>query len=98
MNAMHNFMDSYYTDMRNEIGIDANFGIEEKDPPLDEVLQMIKPNVTAKNFKTYLQKSDNIHKTQKWRRISRRVYKNEEIENMKGTDTAKQFFGARKLT
>ena len=29
MNAMHNFMDSYYTDMRNEIGIDANFGIEE---------------------------------------------------------------------
>ena len=59
---------------------------------------MIKPNVTAKNFKTYLQKSDNIHKTQKWRRISRRVYKNEEIENMKGTDTAKQFFSARKLT
>ena len=32
MNAMHNFMDSYYRDMRNGIGIDANLGEKEEDP------------------------------------------------------------------
>ena len=29
MKAMHGFMDGYYQSMRNEIGIDANFGIQE---------------------------------------------------------------------
>ena len=54
MKQMHYFMDEYYTNMKNEMGIDATYGIEEQDPPLDEVLRIIKPNVTAKNFAHYL--------------------------------------------
>ena len=51
---MHGFMEDYYQNMKNDMGIDATYGIEEQDPPLDEVMRMIRPNVTAKNFKGFL--------------------------------------------
>ena len=97
MKQMHGFMEEYYTNMKNEMGIDATYGIEEQDPPLDEVLKLIKPNVTAKNFKEYLQKSDNIYKTQKWRKISRKVHHDEQMADYRDTATAKQFFCARNM-
>ena len=97
MKQMHGFMEDYYQNMKNEMGIDATYGIEEQDPPLAEVLDLIRPNVTAKNFKDYLQKTDNVHKTQKWRRISRKVHKDEHMAGFRETATAKQFFSVRNM-
>ena len=94
---MHDFMDHYYEDMKKQMGLNTEHKLQEQDPPLSEVLALIKPNVTAKNFKDYLEKSENIHKTQKWRRISRKVHKDEHMAGFRETETAKQFFSARNI-
>ena len=51
---MHDFMDHYYEDMKKQMGLNTEHKLQEQDPPLSEVLALIKPNVTAKNFKDYL--------------------------------------------
>jgi hypothetical protein len=40
---------------------------------LDDVLTKLRPNMTAKNFKEFLLRSDNINKTSHWKKISRKV-------------------------
>lgn len=60
------------------MGIEANYGIEEDDPKLDVVLRTLRPNINAKNFKEFLAKSENIHKSQHWRAVSRKIHKEDE--------------------
>jgi len=66
--------------MKQDMGIEANYGIEEEDPKLEVVLRTLRPNTTAKNFKDFLAKSQNVFKDQKWRAISRKVHKDDEKE------------------
>jgi hypothetical protein len=44
---MLGFMDEYYKSMKEEMGIDPNYAVEEDDPQLDIVLQKLRPNTTA---------------------------------------------------
>ena len=57
---MLEFMDDYYSQMKNQMGIDANYGIEEDDPKLEVVLHALRPNTTARNFKEFLARSKNF--------------------------------------
>jgi hypothetical protein len=38
------------------------------------VLNKLRPNTTAKNFKELLTRADNINKTTGWRRVSRKLH------------------------
>jgi hypothetical protein len=40
---------------------------------LDDVLAKLRPNTTAKNFREFLQRKDNINKTAHWRKVARKV-------------------------
>ena len=51
---MLNIMDSYYSNMKQDMGIFEKNNFEEEDSKLDEVLKTLRPNTTAKNFKEYL--------------------------------------------
>ena len=53
---MLSFMDEYYAKLKTEAGIDPNYGIEEEDPKLDDVLRALRPNTNARNFKDFLTK------------------------------------------
>lgn len=53
---MLDFMNDYYVKMKNDLGIDSNFGVESHDPELDAVLLALRPNTTAKNFREFLTK------------------------------------------
>lgn len=44
---MLNFMNEYYKSMKEEMGIDPNYAVEEDDPQLDIVLKKLRPNTTA---------------------------------------------------
>lgn len=46
-NKMLDFMNGYYVKMKNDLGIDSNFGVESHDPELDAVLLALRPNTTA---------------------------------------------------
>ncbi len=64
---MFTFMDEYYKSMKLEMGIDPNYAVEEDDPQLDIVLQKLRPNTTAQNFREFLTKSQNFKKTRAWK-------------------------------
>ena len=74
-------MDSYYSNMKSEMGIAEQQkmlaaeqdGSNDDALRLDEVLQKLRPNTTANNFKEFLLRSDNVNKSSHWRRISRKV-------------------------
>lgn len=55
-NKMLDFMNDYYVKMKNDLGIDSNFGVESHDPELDAVLLTLRPNTTAKNCREFLTK------------------------------------------
>jgi len=59
---MLNVMNSYYYNLKNDVGIEEQKADEEADN-LDDILKTLKPNTTAKNFKEYLQPTDNCTKT-----------------------------------
>ena len=40
-------MDSYYTNMKNDIGINQLKNVEDDDLQLDEVIHTLRPNTTA---------------------------------------------------
>ena len=80
---MFKFMESYYDKLKNEIGIDANYGVEREDAQLEQVLKTLKPNTTAKNFKEFLRQPQNVNKNEKWKAIARKTHKQEEQEKKK---------------
>ncbi len=60
---MMNIMDSYYSNMKQDMGIFEKNNFEEEDSKLDEVLKTLRPNTTAKNFKDFLSRQDNINRS-----------------------------------
>lgn len=70
---MLNIMDSYYSNMKQDMGIFEKNNFEEEDSKLDEVLKTLRPNTTAKNFKEYLSRQDNINRSTHWKSISRKL-------------------------
>ena len=75
---MMRMMDKHYVGLKNEVNIDDQAGLEDEDYDLDNILNALKPNTTAKNFKEYLRKGDNCLKTLAWRQISRQVFTNDQ--------------------
>ena len=67
-------MDDYYQKMKQEMGIDPHYAVEEDDPQLDLVLKKLRPNTTAQNFREFLTKSQNVKKTRQWKQIARKVH------------------------
>lgn len=53
---MLTIFESHFAKMKEELGIDENFGIEEPDPKLEEVKRLLKGNVKPQNFKKLLRK------------------------------------------
>lgn len=54
---MSNHFHSHYTKMKEEIGLNENFGFMEEDPILEEVLKDIHTNTDPRNFKHLLRKT-----------------------------------------
>lgn len=67
-------MDSYYSSMKTDLGIFEKDNHEQvEDQKLDDMLQKLRPNTTAKNFKEFLSRKDNINRSTKWKNISRKL-------------------------
>lgn len=81
IDRMLGIMDAYYSNMKLDMGIAEQQklllaeqeGQNDDALKLDEVLNKLRPNTTAKNFKEFLQRSDNINKTTHWKRVSRKL-------------------------
>ena len=71
-------MNQYYTNLKNDVGIEDQTGIEDDDYELDDILRTLKPNTTAKNFRSFLKRENNCTKPQAWRAISRKIYQDEQ--------------------
>jgi len=75
-------MDTYYNAMKTDLGIAEQQrllkaeqeGSNDDALRLDEVLNKLRPNTTAKNFKELLTRGDNFNKTTGWRRVSRKLH------------------------
>jgi hypothetical protein len=67
-------MDTYYTNLKENIGIDPNYQPQEQDFELERVCRDIKANATPLNFKEYLQRSENFKKPTPIKLISRQVH------------------------
>jgi hypothetical protein len=48
---------------------------------LDEVLTKLRPNTTARNFKEFLSRKDNVNRNQYWKGVSRKVDKEDHTFN-----------------
>ena len=75
---MLNMMNDYYKDLKNDVGVEEQGTIDEDDGGLDEILKKLKPNTTSSNFKEFLKVEGNCTRTQKWRAVSRKIYKKEQ--------------------
>ena len=84
IDRMLGIMDGYYSNMKQDMGIAEQHrllvaeqeGQNDDALRLDDVLKKLRPNTTAKNFKEFLARSDNINKTAHWRKVSRKVNPN----------------------
>ena len=47
-------MDSYYSNMKTDMGINYDRNFNEEDSKFEEGMQGIKPNTTASNFKDFV--------------------------------------------
>ena len=79
---MLNMMNDYYTELKKDVKFEDQGTIDEDDGGLDEILRKLKPNTTALNFKEFLQVKGNCNRTQKWRAVSRKIYKKEQQETI----------------
>lgn len=83
-------MDSYYSNMKSDMGIFEKQDFTEEDNKLDEVLRVLRPNTTANNFKEFLSRQDNITRTTHWKNIARKLdthntnHKNHETSDYNG--------------
>lgn len=67
-------MNSYYNELKSDVGIEDKKSLDNDDGNLDEVMRTLKPNTTSSNFKEFLNISDNCNRTQGWRAISRKMH------------------------
>ena len=70
---MLNIMDSYYSNMKKDMGIFEKNHYEGEDQQLDDVLKALRPNTTAKNFRDFLSRQENVNRSQHWKNISRKL-------------------------
>ena len=75
---MLTFMNGYYDVLKTEVGIEDKTNTHDEDNDLDDILRTLKPNTTAKNFKEFLGVGSNCNRTQAWRAISRKMYKQDQ--------------------
>ena len=71
-------MEGYYENLKQEVKIVTDAKVDEDDHELEGILTTLKPNTTAGNFKEFLLRKDNNTKSQAWRKISRKIYKDED--------------------
>ena len=90
-------MDEYFLNLKKEVGIDNNQGVEEEHPQLEAVKEKIRHNTNPRNFKQFWKKSENIHKSMRNRKISRKLHQEDEEAIYRQTATAKQFMSARNM-
>lgn len=64
-------MDTYYTDLKKEVDIGQEQNNNDEDNELETILNTLKPNTTATNFKEFLDIRGNCNRTQAWRQTSR---------------------------
>jgi hypothetical protein len=77
-------MEDHYTKMKDHLGLpemqkalkNEQEGLNDDSVKLDEILQRLRPNTNAANFKEFLERQDNINKNSHWKRISRKVHPN----------------------
>lgn len=70
---MLNVLDEYYGEMKDAVGIDPHFCVDEDDTELEQVLVDMKRNAKPTNFKPFLHRSQNFDKSTPWKRVSRKV-------------------------
>lgn len=56
-------MNSYYTNLKSEVGIQDQTGMDDENYDLDNILKTLAPNTTATNFREFLKREDNCTKT-----------------------------------
>jgi hypothetical protein len=79
---MLNVMDAYYDNMKTEMGLKERPETNEEDIQLDEVLNKLRPNTTARNFKDFLGRKDNINRNQYWKKVSRKLDGQDQTQQM----------------
>lgn len=55
-------MDSYYTKMKNVIGINEKIGENEEQPLLEDAIKTLRPNMDPKQFVQIMKTENTIHK------------------------------------
>lgn len=88
---MKQFMSEYYTEMKNDMGFGNNMGEHEDLPPLEEVVQQLRPNLNPSNFSSFMQKKDNYKKDFRNKQIARKLQTKIANEEFNNTNLAKQF-------
>ena len=88
---MREFMSDYYKEMKKDMGFDANMGEHEDMPPLDQVLQSLRPNLNPSNFSNFMQKKDNYRKEFRSKQIARKLQTKQAEQAFMETNLAKQF-------
>lgn len=59
---MQSQFEDHYTKMKEEIGINEKFGLEEEEPKLDEVMKNLRGNTDPMNFKSLMRKEQQVFK------------------------------------
>ena len=59
---MRQYMDSYYTKMKDVIGIDEKIGENEEQPLLEDAIKTLRPNMDPKQFVQIMKTENTIHK------------------------------------
>lgn len=79
---MLDMMNSYYNELKTEVGLEEKDDHDEEDHSLEDLLRALKPNTTAKNFKEFLTLEGNCTRTQAWRAISRKMYRQDRKQSL----------------
>lgn len=65
--------------MKEEIGINEKFGLEEEEPKLDDLMKNLKCNTDPMNFKSLMRKEQQVFKNQDQRKLARKIYAKDEM-------------------
>lgn len=60
---MYDIMSGYYSNLRSKINAENENNVDEEDNELESILNTLKPNTTAENFKEFLLPKDNNTRT-----------------------------------
>ena len=51
---MFKFMNDYYKDLKEEVGVESGYKQDKNDSNLDEIVTKLRPNSTASNFRYFI--------------------------------------------